>query len=81
RPEINKLPITRNTDKKSQELLQRLYEIGMSEGGTFDRLSLDRVTQALKRQYNNRDRYIHTVTIQWRGRCCHLNVVCTAVVV
>ncbi|KAJ4852459.1 outer membrane protein assembly factor BamA [Xylella fastidiosa subsp. multiplex] len=57
RPAINKLTITGNKDIKSEELLKGLSEIGLSEGGTFDRLSLDRVTQELKRQYNNRGKY------------------------
>src|SRR3546814_8249288 len=31
--------------------------IGLSEGETFNRLSLDRVTQELTRRYNNRGKY------------------------
>src|SRR5690606_1151077 len=42
---------------KSEELLKGLGDIGLAEGETFDRLSLDRVTQELTRQYNNRGKY------------------------
>src|SRR3546814_9210456 len=57
RPAINKLTVTGNKDIKSEELLKGLSDIGLSEGETFNRLSLDRVTQELTRQYNNRGKY------------------------
>src|SRR3546814_16321461 len=57
RPAINKLTVTGNKDIKSEELLKGLSDIGLSEGETFNRLSLDRVTQELTRQYNNRGTY------------------------
>ncbi|MGY4516569.1 outer membrane protein assembly factor BamA [Lysobacter sp. HA18] len=57
RPSINKLTITGNKDIKTEDLTKGLTEIGLSEGGTFDRLALDRVTQELTRQYNNRGKY------------------------
>ncbi|WP_344760225.1 outer membrane protein assembly factor BamA [Luteimonas lutimaris] len=57
RPAINKLTVTGNKDIKSEELLKGLGDIGLAEGETFDRLSLDRVTQELTRQYNNRGKY------------------------
>jgi outer membrane protein insertion porin family len=57
RPAINKLTITGNKDIKTEDLTKGLSEIGLSEGGTFDRLALDRVTQELTRQYNNRGKY------------------------
>ena len=57
RPAINKLTLEGNKDIKSPELLKGLNDIGLSEGETFDRLSLDRVTQELVRQYNNRGKY------------------------
>jgi len=57
RPAINKLTVTGNKDIKSEELLKGLSDIGLSEGQTFDRLSLDRVTQELTKQYNNRGKY------------------------
>jgi outer membrane protein insertion porin family len=62
RPAINKLTVTGNKDIKSEELLKGLSDIGLSEGGTFDRLSLDRVTQELTRQYNNRGKYSVQIT-------------------
>lgn len=57
RPAINKLTLTGNKDIKSEDLLKGLKEAGLSEGDTFDRLALDRVTQELTRQYNNRGKY------------------------
>ncbi|QDH71845.1 outer membrane protein assembly factor BamA [Marilutibacter alkalisoli] len=57
RPAINKLTLTGNKDIKSEDLLRGLGDIGLTEGGTFDRLALDRVTQELARQYNNRGKY------------------------
>ncbi len=57
RPAINKLTLVGNKDLKSDDLLKGLKEIGLAEGETFDRLNLDRVTQELNRQYNNRGKY------------------------
>lgn len=57
RPAINKLTLSGNKDIKSEDLLKGLKEAGLSEGDTFDRLALDRVTQELTRQYNNRGKY------------------------
>ena len=57
RPAINRLTITGNKDIKTEELSKGLSDIGLSEGSTFDRLALDRVTQELNRQYNNRGKY------------------------
>ena len=57
RPAINKLTVTGNKDIREEELLKGLSDIGLSEGQTFDRLSLDRVTQELTKQYNNRGKY------------------------
>ena len=62
RPAINKLTVTGNKDIKSEELLKGLGDIGLTEGGTVDRLSLDRVTQELTRQYNNRGKYNVEIT-------------------
>ncbi len=62
RPSINKLTVTGNKDIKSEQLLKGLSDIGLSEGGTFDRLSLDRVTQELRRQYNDRGKYTVEIT-------------------
>ena len=57
RPAINKLTLTGNKDIKTEDLQTGLNEIGLTEGNTFDRLALDRVTQELTRQYNNRGKY------------------------
>jgi len=57
RPAINKITLVGNKDIKTPELMKGLSEIGLAEGETFDKLSLDRVTQELTRQYNNRGKY------------------------
>ncbi|MBW8807870.1 outer membrane protein assembly factor BamA [Lysobacter capsici] len=62
RPAINKLTLTGNKDIKSEDLLKGLKEIGLAEGDTFDRLALDKVTQDLARQYNNRGKYNVEIT-------------------
>ena len=62
RPAINRLTLTGNKDIKTEDLQRGLADIGLSEGDTFDRLALDRVTQELTRQYNNRGKYNVTIT-------------------
>ncbi|MBK8286689.1 MAG: outer membrane protein assembly factor BamA [Ahniella sp.] len=57
RPAISKLTLTGNKDIKTEDLMKGLKEIGLAEGETFDRLQLDRITQELTRQYNNRGKY------------------------
>ena len=57
RPAINKLTLVGNKDLKTEDLLKGLKEIGLAEGETFNQLNLDRVTQELNRQYNNRGKY------------------------
>ena len=57
RPAIAKIAIDGNKDIKNEDLLKGLKEIGLAEGETFDRLQLDRLTQELTRQYNNRGKY------------------------
>ncbi len=57
RPAISKIEIEGNKDIKDEDLLKGLTEIGLAEGETFDRLQLDRLTQELERQYNNRGKY------------------------
>ena len=57
RPAVNSLKLEGNKDIKTEDLMKGLQEIGLSEGNTFDRLALDRVTQELTRQYNNRGKY------------------------
>jgi len=62
RPAINKLTLTGNKDIQTEDLMKGLADIGLTEGNTFDRLSLDRVTQELTRQYNNRGKYNVAIT-------------------
>ena len=62
RPAINKLSIAGNKEIKTEDLEKGLKQIGLAEGETFDRLSLDRVTQELSRQYNNRGKYNVSIT-------------------
>ena len=62
RPAINKLTLVGNKDLKTEDLLKGLKDIGLAEGETFDRLNLDRVTQELNRQYNNRGKYSVEIT-------------------
>lgn len=62
RPAINRLVLTGNRDIKTEDLTRGLNDIGLSEGNTFDRLALDRVTQELTRQYNNRGKYNVDIT-------------------
>ncbi|HEY1069013.1 outer membrane protein assembly factor BamA [Thermomonas sp.] len=57
RPAINKLTLSGNKDLKTEDLLKGLKEIGLAEGETYNPLNLDRVTQELTRQYNNRGKY------------------------
>jgi len=57
RPSIAKLTIRGNKDIKTEDLKKGLKEIGLAEGETFDRLSLDRVKQELITQYYNRGKY------------------------
>ncbi|HWT15339.1 MAG TPA: outer membrane protein assembly factor BamA [Patescibacteria group bacterium] len=57
RPAISKLEITGNKDLKTEDLMKGLRDIGLVEGETFNRLELDRLTQELTRQYNNRGKY------------------------
>jgi outer membrane protein insertion porin family len=61
RPAISKITMTGNKDLKTEDLMKGLKEIGLSEGETYDRLALDRVTQELTRQYNNRGKYNVTI--------------------
>ena len=61
RPAISKIQIKGNKDLKSEDLLKGLKDIGLSEGEPFDRLSLDRITQELTRQYYDHGKYNVTV--------------------
>lgn len=62
RPSINLLMIKGNKDIKSEDLMKGLRGIGLAEGETFNPLNLDRVTQELMRQYNNKGKYNVTIT-------------------
>jgi outer membrane protein insertion porin family len=62
RPAINKLTLVGNKDIKTDDLMKGLADIGLAEGETFDRMKLDRVTQELVRQYNNRGKYNVVIT-------------------
>jgi outer membrane protein insertion porin family len=62
RPAINKLTLVGNKDIKTDDLMKGLADIGLTEGETFDRMNLDRVTQELTRQYNNRGKYNVQIT-------------------
>ncbi len=62
RPAINKLTLTGNKDIKTEDLMEGLQDVGLAEGETFDRLALDKVTQELTRQYNNRGKYNVEIT-------------------
>jgi outer membrane protein insertion porin family len=57
RPSINTLTLKGNKEIKTEDLLKGLKGIGLSEGETFNPLNLDRVTQELLRQYNNKGKY------------------------
>ena len=57
RPAINTITLEGNKELKTEELLKGLKGIGLAEGETYNPLNLDRVTQELTRQYNNRGKY------------------------
>jgi outer membrane protein insertion porin family len=57
RPAVNRITLVGNKDLKTEDLMKGLKEIGLAEGETFNRLQLDRITQELTRQYNNRGKY------------------------
>lgn len=62
RPAINTITLSGNRDIKTDELLKGLRGIGLAEGETYNPLNVDRVTQELIRQYNNRGKYSVTIT-------------------
>lgn len=57
RPSINTIEFKGNKDLKTEDLVKGLKGIGLAEGETFNPLNLDRVTQELIRQYNNKGKY------------------------
>ncbi len=61
RPAINKLTVDGNKDLQTEQLMGSLKDIGLSEGETFDQMSLDRVKQELTRAYQNRGKYNVTI--------------------
>ena len=62
RPAIAKLTLSGNKEIKDEDLLAGLADIGLAEGEVFNRLALQRVTQELTRQYNNRGKYNVSIT-------------------
>ncbi|MFC4728505.1 outer membrane protein assembly factor BamA [Coralloluteibacterium thermophilus] len=64
RPAINQITLSGNRDIKTEDLQRGLRDIGLAEGETFNRLALERVTQELTRQYNNRGKYSVAITPQ-----------------
>jgi outer membrane protein insertion porin family len=62
RPAINTLTLEGNKALKKEDLLKGLKGIGLAEGETYNPLNLDRVTQELTRQYNNRGKYGISIT-------------------
>ncbi len=62
RPSINSLTLKGNKEIKTEDLLKGLKGIGLAEGETYNPLNLDRVTQELLRQYNNKGKYGVTIT-------------------
>jgi len=62
RPSTAPLSPLGNKEIKEDDLRRGLAEIGLSEGEVFNRLAIDRVTQELTRQYNNRGKYNVSIT-------------------
>jgi len=62
RPAINTITISGNKEIKTKELMKGLKNIGLSEGETYNPLNVDRVTQELTRQYDNRGKYGVSIT-------------------
>src|SRR5512142_25812 len=72
RPTISSLSFTGNKEFDTDTIKQALKDIGIAEARIFDRSSLDRAEQELKRQYITRGKYAAniqtTVTPQERNR-------------
>ncbi|MCB1599676.1 MAG: outer membrane protein assembly factor BamA [Lysobacterales bacterium] len=62
RPAISKITLVGNKDIKTEELTKGLDNIGLAEGETYNELNIERVTQELTRQYNNRGKYNVRIT-------------------
>lgn len=57
RPAIASITLEGNKDLKSEDLLKALKDIGLKEGKVFNRQTLDKVEQELRRQYFSRGKY------------------------
>ena len=57
RPAIAAIKIEGNKDISSEDLLKGLKQTGLSEGKVFNRQTLDKVEQELRRQYFSRGKY------------------------
>jgi len=57
RPAIADLKISGNEDIETEQLIQALEGIGLSEGRVFNRSALDKVERELERQYNSQGKY------------------------
>lgn len=57
RPAIASIELKGNKDLKSEDLLKALKDIGLKEGQVFNRQTLDKVEQELRRQYFSRGKY------------------------
>lgn len=62
RPAISTITLVGNKDIKTEELTKGLNNIGLAEGETYNELNIERVTQELTRQYNNRGKYNVRIT-------------------
>lgn len=57
RPAVAEIDIEGNEDIKTEDLERALSDFGLAEGETFQRLTLDRISQSLTREYYNRGKY------------------------
>lgn len=57
RPSIASIKISGNLDIETEDLLESLRKIGLSEGRVFDRSVLDKIEQELQRQYFSNGKY------------------------
>ena len=57
RPSIESIDIKGNKDIKTEDLQKSLRNVGLAAGKTFDRSTLDEVTQYLTDQYYSRGKY------------------------
>ena len=57
RPSIASIDISGNKDIETEQLMEGLKRVGLSEGRTFNRSLLEKVEQELRRQYFNQGKY------------------------